>query len=58
MGFNERIIDGDNVDIVVLNCVSEDDTTNAAETIDSHFDRGHDCYGAVSSWRRDLWSSR
>ena len=42
VGFNERIVDGDDVNVIVLNGISENNTTNAAETVDSDFDR-HDC---------------
>lgn len=35
MGFNEGIVDSDDVDVIVLNGISEDNTTNAAETVDT-----------------------
>lgn len=41
VGLNERVVDGDDVDVIVLNGVSEDDTTNAAETVDSNLCRSH-----------------
>jgi hypothetical protein len=47
VGFNERIVDGDDIDVIVLDSVSEDDTTNAAETVDSNLDGRHFC-GVVS----------
>jgi hypothetical protein len=43
VGFNEGIVDSDNFNVIVLNGISEDDTTNAAETVDSNLDR-HDCW--------------
>lgn len=42
MWLNEWIIDGDNVDVVMLNGVSEDDTSNSAETVDTDLDWCHD----------------
>jgi len=42
VGFNERIIDGDNVDIVMLNGISEDNTTDTPETVDSDLCWCHD----------------
>jgi hypothetical protein len=41
VGFYERIVDGNDIDIIVLNGISEDDTTNAAETVDSNLDWRH-----------------
>ena len=41
MGFDERIIDSDDIDIIVLNGISEDDTANAAETVDTYLDGRH-----------------
>ena len=45
---NEWIIDSDNVNIIVLDGVSEDDTANSAETVDTdldwcHFSSGRRC---------------
>lgn len=42
MGFNERIVDSDNVNVIVLDGISEDNAANAAKTVDSNLDR-HDC---------------
>jgi len=42
VGFNERIVDGDDVDVVVLNSIAEDDTTDAAETVDANLCGSHD----------------
>jgi hypothetical protein len=35
MWLDEWIIHGDDVDIVVLNCIAEDNTSNTTEAIDS-----------------------
>jgi hypothetical protein len=43
VGFNERIIDGDNVDVFMLNGISEDDTTDTAETIDANLGNHGSC---------------
>jgi hypothetical protein len=48
VGFNERIVDSDNVNVIVLDSISEDDTTNAAETIDANLDGSHDSADGVS----------
>lgn len=42
VGFNERIVDGDDVDIIVLDGIAEDDTTNAAESVDANLGGSHD----------------
>ena len=41
MGFNEGIVDRNDIDVIVLNGISEDDTSNAAEAVDSNFDWRH-----------------
>jgi hypothetical protein len=55
VGLDERVVDGDDRDVRVLKGISEDDTTNTAETIDSNLCRGHGCYiggqrGEVFHW--------
>jgi len=35
LGLNEGIVDGDDLDILMLEGVAEDDTSNAAEAIDA-----------------------
>lgn len=42
VGFNERIVDSDDVDVVVLNSIAEDDTTNTAESVDANLGGSHD----------------
>lgn len=42
MWLNERIVDSDNVDIVVLNSVSENDAADTTKTVDSDLDWCHD----------------
>jgi len=46
VGFNEWIIDGDDVDIVMLDGIAEDDTTDTAESVNSNLSGSHD-YGDV-----------
>lgn len=41
LGLDERIVDSDNLDVGVLNGVAEDDTANAAETVDANLDGSH-----------------
>jgi len=42
---NERVVDGNNVNAVMLNSISEDDTADTTETVDSDLDWCH-----VDSW--------
>jgi len=42
VGFNEGIVDSDDVDIIMLDGISEDDTTNTTEAIDSNLYWSHD----------------
>jgi hypothetical protein len=51
VGFNEGIVDSDDVDVIVLNGISEDDTTNAAETVDTDLCLTH---GSVKMLGGDL----
>jgi hypothetical protein len=55
VGFNERIVDSDDFDVIVLDGISEDDTTNAAETIDANLDGSHDsvCVSVEESGGRE-----
>jgi hypothetical protein len=48
VGFNERIVDSDDFNVIVLDGISEDDTTNTAETIDANLDGSHDSVCGVS----------
>lgn len=41
MGLNEGIVDSDDVNIIMLNSIAEDDTTNAAEPVDANLDWCH-----------------
>lgn len=41
MGLNERVVDGDDVNVIVLNSISEDDTTDTTEAVDSDLDWCH-----------------
>lgn len=41
LGLNEGVVDGDNLNVLVLDGVAEDDTTDAAETVDADLDRSH-----------------
>ena len=38
MSLNERVVDSDDLDVGVLDSVAEDDTTDAAETVDANLD--------------------
>lgn len=38
---NEGVVDGDNFNVVVLDGVAEDDTANAAETVDANLNGSH-----------------
>jgi len=40
---NEGIVDGNDIDFVVLNSIAEDDTANTTETVDSDLGWCHDC---------------
>jgi hypothetical protein len=53
VGFNEGIVDGDDVDVFVLNSIAEDDTTDTAESVDANLSRSHDCDAGGSSVRND-----
>jgi hypothetical protein len=44
---NEGVVDGNNVDVVVLNSISEDDTADTTETVDANLDGSHDSGGGV-----------
>lgn len=54
MWLNEWIVDGDNVDIIVLNSVSEDDTADTTETVDSDLDWCH-CVSRVLELDMELF---
>jgi len=45
---NEGVVDGDNVDVVVLNRIAEDDTADTTETVDTNLDGCHDSGDDVS----------
>jgi hypothetical protein len=47
VGLNERIVDGDDVNIVMLNSIAEDDTSNAAETVDTNL---NGCHVVAGRW--------
>lgn len=42
LGVDEGVVDSNNIDIAVLNGIAEDNTSNAAETVDSNLCLGHD----------------
>lgn len=48
MDLNEGVVDGDNVDVVVLNRIAEDDTADTTETVDTNLDGCHDSGDDVS----------
>jgi hypothetical protein len=39
LGFNERVIDGDNMNILMLDSIPIDDTSNSAKAVDSNVGR-------------------
>jgi hypothetical protein len=39
---NEGVVDGDNVDVIVLNGIAEDDATDTTEAVDADLDWCHD----------------
>jgi len=40
---NEGIVDGNDVDIIVLNSIAEDNAANTTEAVDSDLGWSHDC---------------
>jgi len=40
-GLDEGVVDGNDLDLGVLDGVAEDDTANAAETVDANLDGSH-----------------
>lgn len=46
-GLNERIVDGNDGELGLLESVAEQDTTNAAEAVDSDLDRHNGCFVTV-----------
>jgi hypothetical protein len=58
LGLNERIIDSNDLDIGMVDGVSEDDTANTTETVDSNLDRSHDFAKCefVFLWFGILWA--
>jgi hypothetical protein len=51
VGFDEGVVDGDDIDFIILDGISEDDTTDTAETVDAKLCWSHNCYGGGVSWR-------
>lgn len=41
LGLNEGVVDGNDLDLGVLDGVAEDDTSNAAEAVDADLDGSH-----------------
>lgn len=41
MWLNERIIDGDDVDLLMLNCIAENDSADTTEAVDTDFSLCH-----------------
>lgn len=38
---DERVVDSDDVNVIMLNSISEDDTSDTSETVDTNFSRSH-----------------
>jgi hypothetical protein len=51
VGFDEGVVDCDDIDFIILDGISEDDTADTAETVDANLCWAHDCYGRGGSWR-------
>jgi hypothetical protein len=45
VGFDEGVVDGDDIDFIILDGISEDNTADTAETVDANLCWTHDCYG-------------
>jgi hypothetical protein len=45
VGFDEGVVDGDDIDFIILDGISEDDTADTAETVDANLCWTHDYYG-------------
>lgn len=56
VSLNEGVVDGDNLNVGVLDSVAEDDTSNAAEAVDADLDNHCDLGLLVvfSAVRRDM----
>ena len=39
LGFNERVIDGDDINFIMLDSIPIDNTSNSAKAVDSNFGR-------------------
>jgi hypothetical protein len=39
LGFNERVVDGDNMNIIVLDSIPINDTSNSAKAVDTNVGR-------------------
>lgn len=57
MDLNEGVVDGDDVDVIVLNSISEHDTADTTETVDADFDGSHDS-ARLLEWRDLAAASR
>ena len=56
MGLDEGVVDGNNLDITVLDGVAEDDTANAAEAVDANLDSHLVCSGGGEiRYRQGEW---
>jgi hypothetical protein len=42
VGLNEGVVDSNDINLVVLDGIAEDDTTDTTEAVDSHLSLGHD----------------
>lgn len=49
VGLNEGIVNGNDVDVLMFNGISEDDTTNTAESVDADLCGSHDSLASVKS---------
>jgi hypothetical protein len=42
-GIDERVVDGNDLELGLLNSVAEDNATNSTEAVDSDLDGSHNC---------------
>src|SRR5690242_159933 len=58
VGFNERIVDSDNLNVIVLDSIAEDDTANTTETVNTDLDWCHDAIQDVRAEQTDVSEDR
>lgn len=60
-GLNEGVVDGNNVDVIVLDRIAEDDTADTAKSVDANLDDHLDWFvlggGLKLSWGSEMVGS-